>query len=107
MDTQSLRFVIKEVLSDYAKLCPSHGQIRLDVVFDKQHDRYALMQTGWSGSKRVRGNLIYLTIVSNQIQIEYDGMEKGITDELIYRGVPIDQIIHAFLVEPKEALAIC
>jgi XisI protein len=107
MDTQSLRFVIKEVLSDYARLCPSHGEIRLDVVFDEEHDRYALMQTGWSGGRRVRGNLIYATIESNQIHIEYDGMEKGITDDLIDRGVPIAQIVHAFLVEPKEVLAIC
>jgi hypothetical protein len=106
MDTQSLRFVIKEVLSDYARLCPSHGEIRLDVVFDEEHDRYALMQTGWSGGRRVRGNLIYTTIESNQIRIEYDGMEKGITDDLIDRGVPIAQIVHAFLVEPKEVLVI-
>jgi XisI protein len=106
MDTQSLRFVIKEVLSDYARLCPSHGEIRLDVVFDEEHDRYALMQTGWSGGRRVRGNLIYTTIESNQIQIEYDGMEKGITDDLIDRGVPSNQIIHAFLAEPKEVLVI-
>jgi XisI protein len=106
MDTQSLRFAIKEVLSNYARLCPSHGDIRLDVIFDEEHDRYALMQTGWSGGKRVRGNLIYMTIVANQIQIEYDGTEKGITDDFLDRGVPINQIIHAFLAEPREALAI-
>jgi phage-related minor tail protein len=106
MDTQSLRSVIKEVLSNYEKLRPSHGDIRLDVVFDEEHDRYALMQTGWSGGKRVRGNLIYLTIASNQILIEYDGMEKGITDDLLEQGVPSTQIVHAFLAEQREAMAL-
>jgi hypothetical protein len=107
MDTQSLRFVIKEVLNNYARLCPSHGEIRLDVVFDEAHDRYALMQTGWSRGKRVRGNLVYVTIASNQVQIEYDGMEKGITDDLLDRGVPATQVIHAFLADQREVLAIC
>jgi hypothetical protein len=47
MDTESLRLVIQDVIQDYARLQPSHGEIRLDAVFDKEHDRYALMQTGW------------------------------------------------------------
>ena len=97
MDTQSLRTVIKEVFSDYTRLIPSHGEIRIDPVVDEQHDRYALMQTGWSQGKRVRGNLLYLTIESNQIHIEYDGMEQGITDALIDRGIPSTQIVHSFL----------
>ena len=54
MDTQSLRTVIKEVFSEYSRLIPSHGEIRIDPVVDEQHDRYALMQTGWSQGKRVR-----------------------------------------------------
>jgi hypothetical protein len=97
MDTQSLRTVIKEIINDYTRLTPSHGEIRIDPVFDEQHDRYAIMQTGWSQGKRVRGNLLYITIESNQIHIEYDGMEQGITDDLIDRGIPSTQIVHTFL----------
>jgi phage-related minor tail protein len=97
MDTQSLRTVIKEVINDYTRLTPSHGEIRIDPVFDEQHDRYAIMQTGWSQGKRIRGNLLYITIESNQINIEYDGIEQGITDDLIDRGIPSTQIVHTFL----------
>jgi XisI protein len=97
MDTQSLRTVVKEVISGYTRFTPSHGEIRIDPVFDEQHDRYALMQTGWSQGKRVRGNLLYLTIESNQIHIEYDGIEQGITEDLIDRGIPSSQIVHTFL----------
>ena len=107
MDTQSLRVIIQDVIQNYARLQPSHGKIRLDAVFDVERDRYALMQTGWSQGKRVRGNLIYVTIESNQIQIEYDGMENGITEDLIERGVPTHQIIHTSLAEAKVAFAAC
>jgi plasmid maintenance system antidote protein VapI len=105
MDTQSLRETVKQVISNYARLTPSHGTIRLDTVFDEVSDRYALMQTGWSQRQRVRGNLIYITIQSNQIHIEYDGIEHGLTQDLTDRGVPTHQIIHAFLTEPQAELA--
>jgi predicted Co/Zn/Cd cation transporter (cation efflux family) len=105
MDTATLRDTVKQVIRDYARLTPSHGQIRLDTVFDETHDRYALMQTGWSQGRRVRGNLIYITLHDNRIYLEYDGMEQGITQDLIQLGVPADQIVLAFLPEAPLALA--
>ena len=104
MDTQSLREIVKQVIRNYARLTPSHGSIRLDTVFDEASDRYALMQTGWNQGQRVRGNLIYVTLQSNQIQIEYDGIEHGITQDLIDQGIPSSQIAHTFLSEPQVAL---
>jgi hypothetical protein len=94
MDTNTLRAAVKQVISHYAQFTPSHGAIRLDPVFDETNDRYALMQTGWQKNQRVRGNLIYIVIQANQIQIEYDGIEQGITQDLMDQGVPSHQIIH-------------
>jgi hypothetical protein len=60
MDTlKTYQEIIKQVISDYAKLRPSHGNIHLDPIFDDHHNRYALMQVGWDQERRVRGNLIY------------------------------------------------
>jgi len=48
MDTlKTYQEIIKQVISDYAKLRPSHGNIHLDPIFDDHHNRYALMQVGW------------------------------------------------------------
>jgi hypothetical protein len=109
MDTlTTYREIVKQVISDYAKLRPSHGNIHLDTVFDERHDRYALMQVGWDRGHRVRGNLIYVTITSGsqgndsgKVSIEYDGMECGITQDLIDRGIPDRDIILAFLPESR------
>ena len=105
MDTQSLRVAVKQVISRYARFTPSHGAIRLDPIFDETTDRYALMQTGWSQNQRIRGNLIYITIQANQIQIAYDGIEQGLTQDLLDQGVPSHQIVHAFLAEPQVAIS--
>ena len=102
MDTiTTYREIVKQVISDYAKLRPSHGNIRLDAIFDEMRDRYALMQVGWDRGKRVRGNLIYVIIENGKVIIEYDGMECGITQDLINKGIPEHDIILAFLEESQ------
>lgn len=60
-----------------------NGEIRLDTVFDDIHERYALMQVGWDRGRRVRGNLIYITLHEGKVWIEYDRMESGISQDLI------------------------
>ncbi len=103
MDTsQTYRDIVKQVILGYAQLKPSHGDIRLDPVFDETRDHYALMQVGWDRGRRVRGNLIYLTLKNGKVYIEYDGMERSITEELIHRGIPQNQIVLAFLSENEK-----
>lgn len=100
MDTiKSYQAVIKQVISEYAKLRPSHGNIHLEPIFDDVNSRYALMQFGWDRERRVRGNLIYVSIKDGKVLIEYDGIEKGITQDLIQRGIPERDIVLAFLTE--------
>ena len=88
----------------YAKLRPSHGDIRLDTVFDETQDLYALMQVGWDRGRRIRGNLIYATLHDGKVWVEYDDMEPGITQDLIGMGIPESRIVLAFLPEQKFAV---
>lgn len=100
MDTPTTdRDIVKQVIERYAKFVPSHGNIRLDTVFDDQQGRYALMQVGWDRDRRVRGNLIYITLQQGQVWIEYDGMEQGITQDLIKGGIAPERIILKFVSE--------
>jgi XisI protein len=104
MDTSSTyRSIIKQTILQYARLRPSHGDIRLDEVFDEARDRYALMQVGWDRGRRVRGNLIYMTLHDGKICIEYDGMEHGIKRDLLAQGVSEEDIILASLPEMQAA----
>jgi XisI protein len=105
MDIQTLRTAIKTVLNQYAQYVPSHGEIRLETLFDTEQDRYALMQTGWSQKRRIRGNLIYIVLKEQRIIIEYDGTEQGISDDILACGIPIENIIFAFLAEEPLAIA--
>lgn len=98
------RQIVKEVVTEYSKLKPSHGNIRLDTIFDESQDRYALMQVGWDRGKRVRGNLIYVILSGEKVIIEYDGMESGITQDLIDKGIPEADIILAFVLQQDNLI---
>lgn len=98
MDTvAAYREIIKKTVLRYAKLRPSHGDIRLDPVFDETNDRYVLMQVGWDRERRVEGDLLYILLKDGNVYIEYDGIGHGITDDLITEGIPENKIILPFL----------
>ena len=97
MDQQNYAQAIRNVVSRYAQFRPSHGAIRLDTVFDDAQGHYALMQVGWDRGRRVRGNLLYITLEQGKVIIEYDGIEHGIGDDLIAQGIEEQDIIYAFL----------
>ncbi|MCP4396102.1 MAG: XisI protein [bacterium] len=54
------------------------------------------MQVDWNRGRRVRGNLIYVTLKDGKVYIEHDGIEQRITDELIQQGISPEHIVLAF-----------
>ncbi|NES86322.1 MAG: XisI protein [Moorea sp. SIO2B7] len=98
--------IVKQVIKRYAQLRPSHGNIRLDTVFDDSQGRYALMQVGWDRGRRVRGNLIYVTVGEEKVWIEYDGMESVIVEDLIGGGITEDRIVLAYFSEEQVVVTV-
>jgi hypothetical protein len=110
MDTSTReRDIVKQVIQRYAQFKPSHGDIRLDTVFDDTQNRYALMQVGWDRGRRVRGNLIYVTLSEGKVWVEYDGMEQGITKDLIAAGIRQSELFWHFYLKskPLQRLKLC
>ncbi|MEW5986208.1 MAG: XisI protein [Chloroflexota bacterium] len=102
MDTTTIyRDVVEQTILQYARLRPSHGNIRLEALLDETRDRYALMEVGWDRGRRVSGDLLYVTLRDGKVFIEYDGIGYGITDDLIARGIPEEDIVLAFLPEAE------
>lgn len=53
----------------------------------------------------MRGNLIYIVLQAGKVVVEYDGIERGITEDLIANGVAEQDIVLAFLDAPDVAEA--
>jgi hypothetical protein len=90
------RQVVEDVLTVYTKIPYAHGQLRCEALFDREHDRYALVTLGWSAGKRVHFPLVHIDIIGGKLWIEKDNTEDGVATELVQAGVPKSQIVLAF-----------
>ncbi|EDN70338.1 fdxN element excision controlling factor protein [Beggiatoa sp. PS] len=104
MDTTTNdRKIVKQVIHKYAQFRPSHGNIRLETVFDEIQNRYLLMQVGWDRKQRISGDILYITLHDGKVYIEYDGIEHGIYEDLVSQGIEEERIVLAF--QPEAAVS--
>src|SRR4051794_32082402 len=90
------RELIERVLGAHAKIPYAHGDIQIETVFDRLHDRYMLVNVGWDKTGRVHGALVHVDLIGGKFWVQRDGTESGIATELVRAGVPKDRIVLAF-----------
>jgi hypothetical protein len=97
MDSLSTyRLAVERVLTVYTRIPYAHGELRCEALFDREHDRYALITLGWNAGKRVHFALVHIDIVGGKVWIEKDNTEDGVATELVEAGIPKSQIVLAF-----------
>jgi hypothetical protein len=97
MDTlDRYRSIVESVLNEYTKIPYAYGDIQTEAVFDRVRDRYLLINVGWDGDKRIHGSLVHIDIIDGKIWVQRDGLEHGVTKELVDAGIARDQIVLAF-----------
>ncbi len=87
---------VERVLNVYANIPYAHGELRCEALFDREHDRYALITLGWNAGKRMHFTLVHIDIVDGKVRIEKDNTEDGVAEELVQAGIPKSQIVLAF-----------
>jgi hypothetical protein len=87
---------IENLLKEYSHYKPSYGEISTELVFDREHNHYMLVNIGWHDDERVSGCVLHLDIKDDKIWIQQDGTEKGITNELVTKGIPKEDIVLAY-----------
>jgi len=66
------------------------------VIVSEDHSRYLLITEGWSGKKRIHVLIFDAEIRNDKIWLHHDGLDHGITHELVAAGVPKEHIVLAF-----------
>ena len=90
------RDTIESILEGHAKIPYAYGDITTEAVFDRERDRYLLVNTGWDGGKRVHGTLVHVDLDAGKFWIQRDGTEDGVASELLAAGIPRERIVLAF-----------
>lgn len=98
------REIIEKLLSEYVEylrgsnltIQPGTENTNIDLVLDRENNRYLLIETGWLSEQRIYDVLIHLDIINEKIWIQRDGTEEGIAEELVTMGIPKKQIVLAY-----------
>ena len=90
------RELVERILSEYAALPVTYGEIDREAVFDRACDRYLVMLVGWQNGRRIHGALIHIDLIDGKFWIQCDGTEEGVATDLLEAGIPKDRIVLGF-----------
>jgi hypothetical protein len=93
---ESYRSIVTEILTKYSQYKPSYGQVEIEQIFDRDHDRYLLMAIGWNQQKRIYGTTIHLDIQDEKIWIQQNTTEFDLASDLVEMGVPKQDVAIGF-----------
>jgi XisI protein len=103
------RQTIESILRKYAEIPYFYGEIDQHLIIDRDRNHFMLFDVGWQKKQRVHGCVTHVQIIDDKIWIQRDGIEDGVTDELVAAGIPKDKIVlgfHAPNVRPHTGYAI-
>jgi XisI protein len=90
------REVVEKILRKYAEIPYSYSEIKGYLIIDQDRNHFMLFDIGWQQKKRVHGCVTHVQIIDHKIWVQRDGIEDGITDELVEAGIPKDKIVLGF-----------
>ena len=89
--------IMEKLVKKYAQYKPNYKQIETLSICDKEANNYLLMNTGWDAKNRVYTVILHLRIVQGKVWVEWDGSERGITEDLLDLGVLREDIVLGFI----------
>lgn len=98
MDSINIQYgnIVEKVMEGYIDFLGSDDQVQAELVFDRDRDRYLLVETGWQNGYRIYGTLLHIDIINHKLWIQHDGTEEGIAVELVAAGIPKEDIVLGF-----------
>jgi XisI protein len=84
--------IIESTLKEATKDQPRIQSIRLYPVCDRNSGNFLIMATGWDKKKWINTILFHAYLVDNNIKIEEDNFEEGLTSLLIEGGIDANNI---------------
>lgn len=92
---ENYRLLICQLLNSHATEDTNNLDVDVEyqVLFDKEHDHYQLLNIGWKGLKRVYECFIHLDIKDGKVWIQRNMTEIDLAQYLVSMGVPKEDII--------------
>ncbi|MGH9833419.1 MAG: XisI protein [Blastocatellia bacterium] len=87
------RETIERVINEVLQITPSTDETQYKAMFDRGHDRYAMIAVGWEGPQRVLDIIIYLEIINGKVWLQADNTDLAIARDLERAGISKHEIV--------------
>ena len=98
------RIIVEQVLREYAEFLGNDDQVQIEQVFDRDNNRYILVEAGWHNGDRIYDTLLHIDIINGKLWIQQDKTEEGVLEELLDAGIAQDAIVLGFKPEEQRKL---
>ena len=75
------RLLIEEIIEQHAREQSEKDLDKVQVVFDRERDRYLLLYVGWRDEERIHGCPIHIDIKDSKIWIQQDFTGEGLAHQ--------------------------
>ncbi|GAP99981.1 element excision factor XisI family protein [Leptolyngbya sp. NIES-2104] len=101
MDTRSVldqyQQALNPILQSYCEILNrANDGTTSKVIVSDNHTRYLIITEGWSGKKRIHALVFDAEIRGDKLWLHHDGLDHGITPELVAAEIPKSSIVLAF-----------
>ena len=94
--THELRVIVRRVFEEVARMTPSEGDLRTELVCDDAAGHYQLGEVGWEGRRRIDNIYLHVDVFDDRVWLQHDGTNLRLAEWLEREGIPKHNIVLAF-----------
>lgn len=98
--------ILKQTLQKATQAQPRLQAIQLYPVCDIDSGHFLILATGWDKQRWLDTILFHARLVDQQVIIEEDNFEEGLTSALISAGIPAEHIISSLNYQSAGSLVV-
>jgi hypothetical protein len=98
---EQYRAIIQQVLTETYNFVSGSSDgdledVQYRLLFDREHDSYALLMIGFGRARRIHTCLVHLEIINGKIWLQADNTDFEIAKDLERAGIRKDEIVLGF-----------
>lgn len=98
------REILCKILSQYTPLMSKPAReaslqengITSSIIVSDDRNHFIVINEGWKDKRRIHSLIFHAEFREGKLWIHHDGIDRGITEELVVAGIPKDHIVLAF-----------
>jgi hypothetical protein len=92
-NVKEYRQIVQKLLEEIHSYSINSSEIEEEIVFDRDRDRYLLIDVGWHQKEYVYGTIVHIDIKDGKIWIQRNNTEINLAARLVESGIPKEHIV--------------